>query len=96
MWSVFHCITFFEKALKRSGTRKTHLSSQNNTTASSTPLHPMASHLSWMLPPLPKVRMLILKISHSKFLIPISSEYDTVMPICLCKHVHIDIMSLCC
>ncbi|XP_062005210.1 protein HASTY 1 isoform X1 [Rosa rugosa] len=55
MWSVFHCITFFEKALKRSGTRKTHLSSQNNSAASSTPLHPMASHLSWMLPPLPKL-----------------------------------------
>ncbi|XP_004291993.1 PREDICTED: protein HASTY 1 [Fragaria vesca subsp. vesca] len=55
MWSIFHCITFFEKALKRSGTRKTHLSSQNNSAASSTPLHPMASHLSWMLPPLPKL-----------------------------------------
>ncbi|XP_050384104.1 protein HASTY 1 [Argentina anserina] len=55
MWSIFHCITFFEKALKRSGTRKSHLSSQNNTAAGSIPLHPMASHLSWMLPPLPKL-----------------------------------------
>ncbi|XP_016652665.1 PREDICTED: protein HASTY 1 [Prunus mume] len=55
MWSVFHTITFFEKALKRSGTRKAHLNLQNNSTETATPLHPMASHLSWMLPPLPKL-----------------------------------------
>lgn len=72
MWSVFHTITFFEKALKRSGTRKAHLNLQNNSTETATPLHPMASHLSWMLPPLPKVRMLLpkincVKIPHSHF-----------------------------
>ncbi|CAL9003504.1 unnamed protein product [Prunus brigantina] len=55
MWSVFHTITFFEKALKRSGTRKAHLNLQNNSTETATPLHPVASHLSWMLPPLPKL-----------------------------------------
>ncbi|KAK8261733.1 hypothetical protein V6Z11_D13G209400 [Gossypium hirsutum] len=50
MWSLFHTITFFEKALKRSGMRK----GQSSSTSSSTP-HPMASHLSWMLPPLLKL-----------------------------------------
>ncbi|CAN6582061.1 unnamed protein product [Malus baccata var. baccata] len=55
MWSVFHTITFFEKALKRSGTRKAQSNPQHNSTESSMPLHPMASHLSWMLPPLPKL-----------------------------------------
>lgn len=55
MWSIFHTLTFFEKALKRSGFRKAQLNLQNNLTSGSTPLHPMASHLSWMLPPLLKV-----------------------------------------
>ncbi|KAL4323981.1 hypothetical protein GQ457_11G015570 [Hibiscus cannabinus] len=52
MWSLFHTVTFFEKALKRSGMRKGCV--QNSPTASSTP-HPMASHLCWMLPPLLKL-----------------------------------------
>ncbi|KAK2977360.1 hypothetical protein RJ640_013339 [Escallonia rubra] len=55
MWSLFHTVTFFEKALKRSGNRKGHVNLQNNSTASSTPWHPMATHLSWMLPPLLKL-----------------------------------------
>lgn len=55
MWSIFHTLTFFEKALKRSGFRKAQSNLQNNLTSSSTPLHPMASHLSWMLPPLLKL-----------------------------------------
>ncbi|XP_075659469.1 protein HASTY 1 [Castanea sativa] len=55
MWSIFHTVTFFEKALKRSGLRKTYSNLQNNLTSSSNPLHPMASHLSWMLPPLLKL-----------------------------------------
>ncbi|KAK1581941.1 hypothetical protein Q3G72_010413 [Acer saccharum] len=55
MWSLFHTVTFFEKALKRSGTRKGGLSLQNSLTESSTYLHPVASHLSWMLPPLLKL-----------------------------------------
>ena len=54
MWSLFHAVTFFEKALKRSGMRKGNFNLQNSSTAISTP-HPIASHLSWMLPPLLKV-----------------------------------------
>ncbi|MBA0668005.1 hypothetical protein Goklo_000992 [Gossypium klotzschianum] len=54
MWSLFHTVTFFEKALKRSGTRKDNSNLQNSSTAISTP-HPLASHLSWMLPPLLKL-----------------------------------------
>lgn len=52
MWSLFHTVTFFEKALKRSGHRKSNL---NTTSVTSQDLHPMAHHLSWMLPPLLKV-----------------------------------------
>lgn len=55
MWSLFHTVTFFEKALKRSGSRKGSSAALNNSTESSTFLHPVASHLSWMLPPLLKV-----------------------------------------
>ncbi|GAV64215.1 Xpo1 domain-containing protein [Cephalotus follicularis] len=55
MWSIFHTVTFFEKALKRSGMKKGNLNSKNSSTAGSTFLHPMASHLSWMLPPLIKL-----------------------------------------
>ncbi|XP_043816148.1 protein HASTY 1 isoform X2 [Manihot esculenta] len=54
MWSIFHTVTFFEKALKRSGTRKGNVNLQNSSTGS-TSLHPMSSHLSWMLPPLLKL-----------------------------------------
>ncbi|XP_010245372.1 PREDICTED: protein HASTY 1 isoform X2 [Nelumbo nucifera] len=52
MWSIFHTVTFFEKALKRSGVRKSNLNLQNASVSSSIPSHPMASHLLWMLPPL--------------------------------------------
>ncbi|KAJ0078649.1 hypothetical protein Patl1_23409 [Pistacia atlantica] len=55
MWSLFHTVTFFEKALKRSGTRKGSMNLQNNSAESSNFLHPMASHLLWMLPPLLKL-----------------------------------------
>ncbi|KAH7571973.1 hypothetical protein JRO89_XS04G0177000 [Xanthoceras sorbifolium] len=55
MWSLFHTVTFFEKALKRSRTRKGSLSLQNSSTESSSYSHPMAPHLSWMLPPLLKL-----------------------------------------
>ncbi|KMT13498.1 hypothetical protein BVRB_4g082770 [Beta vulgaris subsp. vulgaris] len=57
MWSIFHTVTFFERALKRSGIRKN--SSQNISTG--TLMQPMAPHLSWMLPPLLK----ILRAMHS-------------------------------
>ncbi|KAF5952329.1 hypothetical protein HYC85_010273 [Camellia sinensis] len=68
MWSLFHTVTFFEKALKRSGFRKGNINSQNNSTGSSGPLHPMASHLSWMLPPLLK----LLRALHSLWSPPVS------------------------
>lgn len=55
MWSIFHTVTFFEKALKRSGYRKSNPNVQNSPSGNVAPLHPMASHLSWMLPPLIKV-----------------------------------------
>ncbi|CAH1436793.1 unnamed protein product [Lactuca virosa] len=56
MWSLFHTVTFFEKALKRSGVKKGNLNVNN-----STPSHPLASHLPWMLPPLLK----LLRAMHS-------------------------------
>nr|GMD08550.1 protein HASTY 1 [Ipomoea batatas] len=59
MWSVFHTVTFFEKALKRSGTRKGNTNSQSSQISDS--LHPIAPHLSWMLPPLLK----LLRAMHS-------------------------------
>ncbi|XP_019701762.1 protein HASTY 1 isoform X2 [Elaeis guineensis] len=54
MWSIFHTVTFFEKALKRSGTKKAMMNLQGCSapTDISTYPHPMSSHLSWMLPPL--------------------------------------------
>lgn len=55
MWSVFHMVTFFEKALKRSGFRKGSLSSENTSKTNSPAAHPMASHLLWLLPPLLKL-----------------------------------------
>lgn len=70
MWSIFHTVTFFERALKRSGIRKGSLNSQNSSTASSTPLHPMSSHLSWMLPPLLK----LLRAIHSLWSPPVSQS----------------------
>ncbi|KAE9615987.1 hypothetical protein Lalb_Chr04g0261021 [Lupinus albus] len=54
-WSIFHTVTFFERALKRSGLKKANWNSENNSTPDSTPLNPMASHISWMLTPLLKL-----------------------------------------
>ncbi|KAJ0469083.1 putative armadillo-like helical, exportin-1/Importin-beta, exportin-5 [Helianthus annuus] len=65
MWSLFHTVTFFEKALKRSGAKKTSVN--NDTTASSVP-HPLASHLPWMLPPLLK----LLRAIHSLWSPPVT------------------------
>ncbi|THU64639.1 hypothetical protein C4D60_Mb01t28590 [Musa balbisiana] len=57
MWSIFHTVTFFEKALKRSGIKKSALNLQGSSAVTdvSTQPHPMSSHLSWMLPPLLKL-----------------------------------------
>ncbi|KAI6692543.1 hypothetical protein NL676_020253 [Syzygium grande] len=67
MWSIFHTVTFFEKALKRSGYRKGNLNLQSSSIGNSAFLHPMASHLSWMLPPLLK----LLRAIHSLWSPPV-------------------------
>lgn len=61
MWSVFHTVTFFERALKRSGLKKANWNAENSSTTNLTPLNPMASHISWMLIPLLK----LLRCMHS-------------------------------
>ncbi|XP_052193214.1 protein HASTY 1 isoform X2 [Diospyros lotus] len=68
MWSLFHTVTFFEKALKRSGFRKSNINSEINLTGGSALLHPMASHLSWMIPPLLK----LLRAIHSLWSPPVT------------------------
>ncbi|KAG2597572.1 hypothetical protein PVAP13_5KG228500 [Panicum virgatum] len=53
MWSIYHTVTFFEKALKRSGIKKSTTTPQApTTTAAPGYLHPISSHLAWILPPL--------------------------------------------
>uniref|UniRef100_A0A7C9EEZ9 Uncharacterized protein n=1 Tax=Opuntia streptacantha TaxID=393608 RepID=A0A7C9EEZ9_OPUST len=64
MWSIFHTVTFFERALKRSGIKKSNLQS---TSSEAPPIHPMAPHLSWMLPPLLK----LLRAIHSLWSPPV-------------------------
>ncbi|CAN1761247.1 Protein HASTY 1 [Linum perenne] len=54
MWSIYHTVTFFEKALKRSGFKKSNLNTQYSSTTNP-PMHPLSSHLAWMLPPLLKL-----------------------------------------
>jgi exportin-5 len=61
MWSIYHTVTFFEKALKRSGTKKSTATPQvPTTTAAPGYLHPMSSHLPWILPPLLRVLLYFL------------------------------------
>ncbi|XP_050221439.1 protein HASTY 1-like isoform X2 [Mercurialis annua] len=59
MWSIFHTVKLFEKAFKIIGTREENTTLRKCSTSSF--LHPMASHLSWMLPPLLK----LLRVIHS-------------------------------
>ncbi|XP_077218100.1 ARM repeat superfamily protein isoform X2 [Tasmannia lanceolata] len=70
MWSIYHTVTFFEKALKRSAIKKASSKLQigSLTSEDSTPSHPMASHLSWMLPPL----LRLLRSIHSLWSPPIT------------------------
>ncbi|MQM03444.1 hypothetical protein Taro_036230, partial [Colocasia esculenta] len=70
MWSIFHNVTFFEKALRRSGVKKGNMNAQNPSPASeaSTFQHPMSFHLPWMLPPL----LRLLRSIHSLWSQPIS------------------------
>ncbi|KAI3942418.1 hypothetical protein MKW98_013070 [Papaver atlanticum] len=69
MWSLFHSVTFFEKALKRSGSRKSSLTLQNGSLQcnNSVSSHPLASHLEWMLPPL----LRLLRALHSLWSPPV-------------------------
>jgi exportin-5 len=56
MWSIYHNITLFEKALKRGGSKKSASAPQAlATTVVTANLHPMCSHLPWILPPLLRV-----------------------------------------
>ncbi|XP_058076875.1 protein HASTY 1 [Magnolia sinica] len=70
MWSIFHTVTFFDKALKRSAIKKGNLHVQNSSLASNDiiPSHPMATHLSWMLPPL----LRLLRSIHSLWSQPVT------------------------
>ncbi|KAL0919306.1 hypothetical protein M5K25_011392 [Dendrobium thyrsiflorum] len=54
MWNIFHTVTFFEKALKRSGYNKANWNPQGSSSVAdgSNCPHPMSIHLAWMLPPL--------------------------------------------
>jgi exportin-5 len=70
MWSVYHTITFFERALRRctpppSGKTLTTQPVSSDTlnvdmdgSITATAGHPMVAHLAWILPPLLKVRSL--------------------------------------
>ncbi|CAN1348102.1 Protein HASTY 1 [Linum perenne] len=57
MWSIFHTVTFLEKALKRSGYKKgsSNPNGQNSYTTDPPVQHPLSTHLAWMLPPLLKL-----------------------------------------
>ncbi|KAH9318681.1 hypothetical protein KI387_020450, partial [Taxus chinensis] len=58
MWYVFHTVTFYERAVKRSGNKKPpHSASQESSVinTASAYVHPLASHLTWMLSPLLKL-----------------------------------------
>ncbi|XP_074571576.1 protein HASTY 1 [Curcuma longa] len=70
MWSIYHNVTFFEKALKRSGIKKPVMNLQGSSEAADASTHPyaMSSHLSWMLPPL----LRLLRCIHSLWSPPIS------------------------
>ncbi|KAG6487021.1 protein HASTY 1-like [Zingiber officinale] len=70
MWSIYHNVTFFEKALKRSGVKKPAMNLQGSSEATDASTHPyaMSSHLSWMLPPL----LRLLRCIHSLWSPPIS------------------------
>ncbi|KAK9137001.1 hypothetical protein Sjap_007595 [Stephania japonica] len=72
MWSIYHAVTFFEKALKRSGIRKGAVSAENVSPACNNTklLHPMAPHLSWILPPLLK----LLRALHALWSPPITQS----------------------
>ncbi|XP_020582448.1 protein HASTY 1 isoform X2 [Phalaenopsis equestris] len=63
MWNIFHTVTFFEKALKRSGYNKANWNPHDSPSIAdgSNCRHPMSFHLAWMLPPLFR----LLRIIHS-------------------------------
>ncbi|KAJ3669542.1 hypothetical protein LUZ60_011492 [Juncus effusus] len=69
MWSIYHNVTFFEKALKRSGIKKSALVSVPKS------MHPMASHLSWILPPL----LRLIRAIHALWSQPVSQTLPQEM-----------------
>ncbi|KAL7157774.1 hypothetical protein ABFS83_02G099400 [Erythranthe nasuta] len=78
MWSIFHTVTFFEKALKRSGYRK-GLTSESSSQTSSPPGHPMVSHLLWMMPPLLKLLRSVHSLWSSSVAQALPGEMRTAM-----------------
>uniref|UniRef100_A0A0D3ENS1 Uncharacterized protein n=1 Tax=Oryza barthii TaxID=65489 RepID=A0A0D3ENS1_9ORYZ len=71
MWSIYHNITLFEKALKRGGSKKSAAAPQAlATTVVTGNLHPMCSHLPWILPPL----LRLLRCIHTLWAEPFSQS----------------------
>uniref|UniRef100_A0A0D9V0Y4 Uncharacterized protein n=1 Tax=Leersia perrieri TaxID=77586 RepID=A0A0D9V0Y4_9ORYZ len=71
MWSIYHNVTLFERALKRSGTKKSVAAPQAQTTTTVPGnLHPMCSHLPWILPPL----LRLLRCIHALWAEPFSQS----------------------
>lgn len=78
MWQIFHTVTIFERSLKRSGSKKaSHSTSQEGSefTIDGAYAHPMASHLSWMLPPL----LQLLRCIHSLWSQALAQELPEVV-----------------
>ncbi|KAJ3702056.1 hypothetical protein LUZ61_005761 [Rhynchospora tenuis] len=69
MWSIYHTVTFFEKALKRSGTRKPASAGVPKS------MHPVSPHLSWMLPPL----LRLIRAIHALWSEPVAQNLNAEM-----------------
>uniref|UniRef100_J3KZV4 Uncharacterized protein n=1 Tax=Oryza brachyantha TaxID=4533 RepID=J3KZV4_ORYBR len=69
MWSIYHNVTLFERALKRGGTKRSAAAPQAQATTAGN-LHPMCSHLPWMLPPL----LRLLRCIHALWAEPFSQS----------------------
>ncbi|KAF0919842.1 hypothetical protein E2562_031698 [Oryza meyeriana var. granulata] len=70
MWSIYHNVTLFERALKRSGIKKSAAAPQALATTAASNLHPMCSHLPWILPPL----LRLLRCIHALWAEPFSQS----------------------
>ncbi|KAJ4797076.1 Protein HASTY 1 [Rhynchospora pubera] len=69
MWSIYHTVTFFEKALKRSGIRKPASAGVPKS------MHPVSPHLPWMLPPLLK----LIRAIHALWSEPVAQNLNAEM-----------------